>query len=165
MTNRPGASSAERFAGFGAVGNGRVEGENAKRFFRLTFVTHIGFCEVAEAAEGFLVDTGRQELVPAIEIPDFGRLGAIKAIKHAFTHEAVRFAGAERPTKAQAEVVVDFLEDHAGAVDVFVKMTIEAIDASACLPRFPQRPAFADADQKNRQGATGVGMAQDLSTV
>ncbi len=162
VADRPGASGAQGFAGFSPVGNRRIEREDAEGFFVHAFMAHIGFREIAEAAEGFLINTRRKQLVPAVEVSHLDGNVIVEALDQAFTDESVRLAGAKAPTESQAEVVVNFLEDHAGAVDVLVKMAVNAINTPARLPGFPQRPALACANEQDRQRAAGVRMPQNL---
>src|ERR1017187_2185831 len=162
VADRPGAGRTQGFTGFGPVGNGRIEREDAERLLVPAFVPHIGFGEITEAAEGFLVNPRRKQLVPAVEVPYLNGSGIPQPFEQAFTNKSVWLADAESPAEAQAKVVVDFLEDHAGAVDMFVKMTVDAVNASARLPWFPQRPTLARANEQDRQRAAGVGMPQNL---
>src|ERR1035438_7577534 len=162
VADRPGTGRAQGFTGFGPVCNGCIKREDTQRFLVPAFVAHIGFREIAEAAEGFLIDPRRKQLMPAVEISHLNGSSVAEALKQAFTHESVRLAGTETPTEAQAEIVVDFLEDHADAVDVFVKVTVDAVNTPTRLPWFPQRPTLARANEKDRQRAAGVGVPQNL---
>src|ERR1039458_1601860 len=162
VANRPGTGRAQGFTSFGPVGDGRIEREDAERFLVPAFVAHIGFGEITEATEGFLINPWWKQLVPAIEIPHLDGSVIPQPLEQAFPNESVWLTDAETPAEAQTEVVVDFLEDHTGAVNVFVKMTVDAINASARLPWFPQRPMLARANEQDRQRAAGVGVPQDL---
>src|SRR5579862_7030671 len=137
VSNRPRARGAERFAGLGPVGDGGVECVDAKRHFRATFVAHVRFSEVAETTERLLVDARWQDLVPAVEIADFHRFAVVDGFEDTFPDEAEPFARAERPAETQSKVVVDFLKDDADAVNMFVEVALEPIDATTRLPGFP----------------------------
>ena len=153
VADRPGAGRAQGFTGFRPIGNGRIEGKDTQRFPVPAFMAHVGFGKIAEPAESFLIDPRRKQLVPAVEIPDFNGRGIVEALEYTFTNESVWLAGAQSPTEAQAEVVVDLLEDHARSVNVFVKMTVNTINAATqtmrrcqTLPISNRRRAFNSHD-------------------
>src|ERR1017187_8072007 len=104
VADRPGAGRTQGFTGFGPVGNGRIEREDAERSLVPAFVAHIGFGEITEAAEGFLINPRGKELVPAVEISHLDGSGIPQPFEQTFTNKSVRFAHAESPAEAQAKV-------------------------------------------------------------
>ena len=121
---------------------------------------HVGGGQVAVVGVEVGADAGRDEIVPAVEVPHLHRRPGY-ALQGAPAREAVDVAGLQLPCEAQAEVVVDFLENHARAVLVFPQVALEPVDAARVGPRFPAEPAAALADQENREGAGGIRAGQD----
>ena len=161
VAHTPGARDPQGLGGLGPVGDHGVEGVEGQARVGQPLVAHVADGQVADARVEVTPHARRDEVVPAVEVADASG-GTADLVEDRVADHPEGLTGREAPTEAQAQVLVDLLEEDGGAVDALVQVSPDRAGAGQVAPRLPQRGRLATRDEEDAAYAAGVGIAQDL---